>query len=216
MQHESYNCECNCYKELNINQKGCYNDKFTLGIKSPFRCKIIGFDEKVCVLSYHMTKDCQGPILCIYGIIITRVEYYIEKECKKSYHVFITSFCKGICFTDYNTKVNSVTASIENKFYKKLDDNTILGFFTLDFCVRISVPIVMSDNECEPKNLCNIQCCDTININKDCNYCFKDEHTCCDNKVQKDEYQFASCQDGNSLKNDWMKYIVSNNYSNRL
>lgn len=216
------NCDERCHSEVKVNQKDCYNDKYSIEIKCNAKYKIIGFESKACILSYDITKDTSGSILFLYGIIITKVNYCLENDYKKYYEVFITTFNKSIYFSDCNVKISCVSVNIENKYYKKMDKACILGYYILDFHITMLIPNNIESNKCGSSILCNTEFCNTISINN--NNWDNKKKPCKDNHPDRpygnimDEFNAppSYLKPEVELKNDWIRSLTSYQYNNRL
>lgn len=213
----------NCYEEVILKKAGCTKDKFLIN-SGGCKLNIISCNTKPCITSYHITTDSCGVVLSIYGFIINQFVYMLDKDCKKSTQIFITPFNECMYIPDKKSKLHSVSVAVENKHIKKLNEYTLMGYFTLMFFLKLSVPPSNDSINGGDAYLKKIDCVNTIDIEDYpiCDDCCESNSGevsgCCD---ESSEYCFTKthvkCDDNPyMLKNDLMKYLSTYYHQNRL
>lgn len=199
-----------CYKDICICRVGCFSDNLVLNARATQKTNIINCDSKPCIISYHITKDSCGMVLCIYGCIITKITYTIDKECRKVTQVFLTSFNKCITIPDCNAKILSVSVNMNHAHCKRIKECNILAYFTLNFEILLKVPCEEEHNYCD-KGFGDIECCNSITIDQ------KDTSCCPDKKDFTSEmFQLPENNYQSNIKNDYLSFMSKFRSCNRL
>lgn len=220
-----------CNKEVVFKKFGVAHDKFILNVANS-KVKIKSVNMKPLISSYFIGDDYCGRCLNIYGIIFVEIIYKIDNDCNKCSQVFATTFSQMIYIPDDKCKVCSVTVDIVDKCIKKLSECNIVGFFTLLFMVKISIPKCEKEctsnttlEDCDCTNSIEIQCDleDSCKCNRH-DKCRKNEkrhprksHSKRDEYYQCDDF---ICEDDNepsiTFKNDIYTYISGFQRNNRV
>lgn len=129
-------------KKVVMNFLGSAHDKFSLNVCNS-RINLINVKCKPCIISYYVGSDSNGKFIGVYGAIIVEVLYYIEREYRKHTQIFLTTFSKDIQLGEECSKIKNINIKMKNIEVKRINEFSIVGFFTLQF----SLCMVIKDND---------------------------------------------------------------------
>ncbi|MGL4847399.1 MAG: hypothetical protein ACRC28_00480 [Clostridium sp.] len=161
--------ECNQhkFKDTCISSVSCYQDSFNINNYCNSPITILCHESKACLLSYKICSLGCEKVLFIYGTILVKVIYTYGSDGKKYSQVFIKPFSKEIPLHNSIQKVLSVTANIVNKYSKRLCNDILLGFYNIQFNIKVKVPCESFCDTLNEKNLSDICNSNSLNLCED-------------------------------------------------
>ncbi|MGL4875836.1 MAG: hypothetical protein ACRC30_14425 [Clostridium sp.] len=154
----------NKFKDTSISCISCYQDSFNINNYCNSPITIICHESKACLLSYKICTIGCDRVLFIYGTILVKIIYNYGNDGKKYSQVFIKPFSKEVCLHTSIQKVLSVTANIVSKYSKRLCNDILLGFYNLQFNIKVRVPCESCCNTLNDKNLSDICTSNSLNL----------------------------------------------------
>lgn len=205
-------CNQHKFKETCISCISCYQDSFNINNYCNSPITILCHESKACLLSYKICNLSCEKVLFIYGTILIKIIYAYGNDGKKYSQVFIKPFSKEVKLHNSIQKVISVTSNIVSKYSKRLCNDILLGFYNVQFNIKVKIPCETLCDTLNEKNLSDICNSNILNL---CD----DPCSSLDTPSMNQPFTMQNAIEQkilNDIQNDCFNSITSTPYNTRL